>query len=235
MIWLDLPPLCHFCAPGYGHISPTTTLGKTVSIAYATIGIPLMLLVLADLGGLLAHGLNRCCTFLKICATSSPGHQKDEHHTQASHGVDSTSNAQQGGSDSICEERTDGTVGQSKSQSKPRDVAVDIEDSDCESKEQSVPIFVIIVVVLSYLIFGTLLFPFWENWDYLDAFYFCFVTLSTIGLGDMVPTHINYFLLTSGYVVIGMAIMSMAFTLAQNRILNLYRKVMGCGCMFCGS
>jgi len=32
-----------------------------------------------------------------------------------------------------------------------------------------------------------MLFGLWEGWDTLQSAYFCFVTLSTIGFGDVVP------------------------------------------------
>lgn len=37
---------------GYGHIAPVTRMGRIVTIIYACIGIPLLLMVLADLGKL---------------------------------------------------------------------------------------------------------------------------------------------------------------------------------------
>nr|CAD7194657.1 unnamed protein product [Timema douglasi] len=39
----------------------------------------------------------------------------------------------------------------------------------------------------SYVCFGALLFSKWENWGFLDGSYFCFISLSTIGFGDIVP------------------------------------------------
>lgn len=40
---------------------------------------------------------------------------------------------------------------------------------------------------LSYILLGASLFKAWENWDYLDGSYFCFISLSSIGFGDLVP------------------------------------------------
>lgn len=37
---------------GYGHIAPVTRMGRAATIAYACVGIPLLLMVLADLGRL---------------------------------------------------------------------------------------------------------------------------------------------------------------------------------------
>lgn len=34
---------------------------------------------------------------------------------------------------------------------------------------------------------GALLFKHWEKWDLLDSSYFCFISLSSIGFGDLVP------------------------------------------------
>jgi len=42
-----------------------------------------------------------------------------------------------------------------------------------------------------FIIFGAVLFSVWEDWNWMDASYFCFVTFSTIGFGDMVPGTTN--------------------------------------------
>ncbi|XP_026684902.1 outward-rectifier potassium channel TOK1-like, partial [Diaphorina citri] len=38
-----------------------------------------------------------------------------------------------------------------------------------------------------YICIGAGVFAAWEEWSFLDGAYFCFVTLSTIGFGDLVP------------------------------------------------
>jgi hypothetical protein len=43
------------------------------------------------------------------------------------------------------------------------------------------------VVMGWYIFLGSLLFTFWEGWSYVTGSYFCFITLSTIGFGDIVP------------------------------------------------
>lgn len=42
-------------------------------------------------------------------------------------------------------------------------------------------------VSFSYIVWGALLFGRWEDWNYLDGSYFCFISLSSIGFGDLVP------------------------------------------------
>ena len=50
-----------------------------------------------------------------------------------------------------------------------------------------VPITINMVLIVFYLMMGAIIFSNWEGWDIGSACYFSFVTLSTIGFGDMVP------------------------------------------------
>lgn len=47
--------------------------------------------------------------------------------------------------------------------------------------------FKTIVLFRRYLYSGAVLFAGWEKWGLLDGAYFCFISLSTIGFGDIVP------------------------------------------------
>ena len=61
--------------PGYGHIAPTTSLGKLATIFYTIAGIPLFLLYLSNIGDILATSFK--WTYSRICkcqkAPSSKG------------------------------------------------------------------------------------------------------------------------------------------------------------------
>ena len=56
---------------------------------------------------------------------------------------------------------------------------------------QNLLIWVLGVVALTiFLMVAALVFKIWEReWTFLDAFYFSFVTMTTVGFGDMVPSE----------------------------------------------
>jgi len=54
-------------------------------------------------------------------------------------------------------------------------------------KRITVPATTCAYVLLTYVLIGTFMFANWEEWDYMDSFYFCMTSLCKIGFGDFVP------------------------------------------------
>ena len=66
-----------------------------------------------------------------------------------------------------------------------------------------------ILITVIYMLFGVLMYSIWEDWDFTDAFYFLFISLSTIGFGDIVPTHRKFFLASGIYILFGLSLVAM--------------------------
>ena len=45
-------------------------------------------------------------------------------------------------------------------------------------------------------------------WSLFDAFYFCFVTLTTVGMGDSLPAHDLTRLILIAYIYVGLGAMA---------------------------
>ena len=108
----------------------------------------------------------------------------------------------------------------------------DSDDDDFNEKKVTVPLTVTIMVIGGYIFGGAMLFGLWEGWDWLQSAYFCFITLSTIGFGDIVPgtdfgnsQAQTQLLIGSLYVLFGMAILSMCFSLMQDEIISKFRWI----------
>ncbi|XP_043287523.1 uncharacterized protein [Venturia canescens] len=92
-----------------------------------------------------------------------------------------------------------------------------------------VPIWLCVFLVVSYILGGAFLFAEWETWPYLDSAYFCFITLTTIGFGDLVPAHrLNAhqgIALCSLYLLFGIALLVMSFNLVQEEVISSVKSV----------
>ena len=109
----------------------------------------------------------------------------------------------------------------------------DYDDDDEEDSLMSIPLTITMMVIAVYILFGAVLFKLWEGWDLLQAVYFCFITLSTIGFGDVVPgtdfenPQTNVQLIVGGfYILFGMAIVSMCFSLMQEEMVSKFKMLM---------
>lgn len=97
-----------------------------------------------------------------------------------------------------------------------------------------VPIWLCVLLVVSYILAGAYLFKTWEGWPYLDAAYFCFITLTTIGFGDLVPAkgvrqdgyHATISIaLCSLYLLFGISLLAMSFNLVQEEVIANVKSV----------
>lgn len=94
-----------------------------------------------------------------------------------------------------------------------------------ENGKIRVPISVCLLVIASYIMIGSILFTIWEGWDFMTGSYFCFVTLSTIGFGDIVPgTRVSEWasesklVLCALWLAFGLSILAMCFNLMQEEV-----------------
>uniref|UniRef100_A0A0N4ZTF4 Potassium channel subfamily K member 18 n=1 Tax=Parastrongyloides trichosuri TaxID=131310 RepID=A0A0N4ZTF4_PARTI len=85
------------------------------------------------------------------------------------------------------------------------------------------PIIVAIGIVVGWIFICSATFCIWEHdWDYFVAFYFFFISLSTIGLGDIKPTQPKYLSILFIYIIIGLSLLSMCINLIQSKIEKTY-------------
>ncbi|XP_063227006.1 TWiK family of potassium channels protein 12-like [Bacillus rossius redtenbacheri] len=101
-------------------------------------------------------------------------------------------------------------------------------------REARVPVYIVLLVLVLYICLGAAVFAAWEEWSFLDGAYFCFITLSTIGFGDMVPgksfqrtdTRDGQLKLVAccAYLILGLVLIAMSFNLVQEEVLAKCRQ-----------
>jgi len=80
------------------------------------------------------------------------------------------------------------------------------------------PPVVALAIAFLYTLLGMFIYTQWEEWSYFEAFYFTFISLSTIGFGDIVPEHPKNFMATSVYLLFGFALIAMVVTVVMEAV-----------------
>ncbi|KAK4883721.1 hypothetical protein RN001_007040 [Aquatica leii] len=148
---------------GYGHVTPLSRSGKVFCIIYATVGIPLTLVLLS---ALVERLLIPTVWFLQFL-NSRLGHLYQSFNIRIFHLL------------------------------------------------IMVAIFLIFFMFVPAVIFAACE----PEWDYLDSFYYCFISLTTIGLGDYIPGDSIgqphrplYKIATAGYLFIGITFLMLTLS-----------------------
>ncbi|OXA48734.1 TWiK family of potassium channels protein 7 [Folsomia candida] len=89
----------------------------------------------------------------------------------------------------------------------------------------SAGLFTVVVSLFLYSTIGAYLFTFIENWAFFDSFYFCFITMTTIGFGDIIPAKTSFIVLYAAYFVLGLAMCSMGIELVRNQYAKSWETI----------
>ncbi|XP_037568716.1 TWiK family of potassium channels protein 7 [Dermacentor silvarum] len=205
-----------FTTIGYGNIAPSTSAGRAATIAYALFGIPLLLMVLADLGKLFTRLIKLAFSTIRRFyntknmrslrrasrrATKAPGQILVAWRTKAAY------------SSYPPRER----IRRARGRLRP-------EVADESAAEARVPVSLVLLFLLAYMTLGALMFSLWEGWSFLEAFYFVFVSMSTIGFGDYVPQQPAFMMAAFVYLLFGLALTSMCITVIQEKLAATFQK-----------
>ena len=99
-----------------------------------------------------------------------------------------------------------------KSEDKPELEEVEVEEGGGGFEvddDFNLPPVVAISITVTYIFLGAVMYTQWEDWSFLEAFYFVFVSISTIGFGDVLPNHPKRFLASFVYLLIGLSLVAM--------------------------
>lgn len=223
---------------GYGNITPKSSWGKLITILYAIIGMPLFLLYLSNIGDILAKSFK--WIYAKVCLCRiCPGVARRriirERRKIRRMTIQRDIDSMEEGSSSKTSNSSDETSFETFDTYEDDDSEIEAE-IQTNTSTVTVPVTVCICIMIGYILFGAFMFGTWENWTLLDGSYFCFISLSSIGFGDIVPgekvitnndiTNVETsFILCAVYLLLGMALIAMCFNLMQEQVIYQMRTI----------
>lgn len=191
---------------GYGHIVPETTIGRVFVIVYGIIGVPLTLLTIADLGMFIAKGLHLLLRGVSRLCRWIVKRYRGRVRVMSP----------------IEEKMVDG-------EEKSTERTSEEEDEEKHEPRKLDETIALCVLFALYLFIGAHVLASYEpEMEFFEAFYFNFVTLTTIGLGDFVPKSTDYLFVTLVYIGVGLALTTMAVEIMADGLKRLHyfgRKV----------
>lgn len=89
--------------------------------------------------------------------------------------------------------------------------------------EFNLPCSLAFFILVLYMLGGATFFTLSEGWEFFDAFYFVFVSMSTIGFGDYVPNHPMRMMASIIYLIFGLSLTSMCINVVQVKLSDSFR------------
>ncbi|EDW53123.1 GM12371 [Drosophila sechellia] len=240
----------------YGNVAPRTTLGRIVTLAYAFFGIPLTLVYLSSTGSILARVAREvfskalCCCLCSNCGYCCYDEKRmaeKERRMRRKRQQEELRKQQAVMQEPyyvrdvfhVTPEKDAGAGAPPPNAGGPGGSVGGLGDIDSLSASESrgsmhglsilAPILLCFSMMIIYIVFGAAVLYRLENWPILDGIYFCFMSLSTIGFGDMLPglrresNATTWF--CSVYIMSGMTLTAMCFNVIHEEIVHRIRIV----------
>nr|XP_022920409.1 potassium channel subfamily K member 18 [Onthophagus taurus] len=255
---------------GYGSLAPKTNLGKAATMGYAILGIPLTLLYLSSVGsvlsriarGVFSRALCCClCSNCGYCCYDEKRMAEKERRMKKKRQLMELKQQQMGLQEPFYVRSgvNYNTTGNNLNNLNNLTNLNDLNSStfkendnlsyleDVESKVSIhgwsilAPILLCLASMFVYICLGTFILYKLENWTVLDGFYFCFMSLTTIGFSNNFETSTTNDPKTiwfcSFYIMLGMALTAMCFNVVHDEIVHrlkhdekLLKKAIKNGC-----
>ncbi|CAB3258361.1 unnamed protein product [Arctia plantaginis] len=237
---------------GYGHIAPKTTYGRVATIVYAIIGIPLFLILLADFGKLFTRIIKFFWAYIRrfYYTRSCRKVRRTGPVQEVMKGLNIVYDVVRRPSQIFSEDDIQGDSRKDAAHPPPvirkasdappplpprpgtltRDLDNETEpDTPAPSvfeidDEFNLPISVAVFILLVYINIGAVVYSLWEKWNFFESFYFIFISITTIGLGDYVPDHPMFMMASILYLVFGFALTSMFINVVQVKLSNTFKQ-----------
>ncbi|XP_023297083.2 potassium channel subfamily K member 4 isoform X2 [Lucilia cuprina] len=213
---------------GYGHITPKTRFGQSLTIAYAIIGIPMFLILLADFGKLFTRAIKfiwgyvRRLYYTGTCRSIRKQQQVRDAMTGFSTVYDMAIRRPShffgmGADTDVESQASEAGKSHPETPTSPYPETIVVDD------EFNLPISLASILLITYILLGTFVYTLWEDWTYFEAFYFVFISMSTIGFGDLVPNHPIFMMCSIIYLVFGLALTSMFINVVQIKLSDTFK------------
>uniref|UniRef100_A0A914UNA6 Potassium channel domain-containing protein n=1 Tax=Plectus sambesii TaxID=2011161 RepID=A0A914UNA6_9BILA len=180
---------------GYGDISAKTTGGRIATVIYAIFGIPLVITILNDWGSLLFILMQKMWNrYLISCFDWMASIMPI-----------------------ACRQRCRSIL--------PSRMEESFSGKHHHDDGHTLPLkFVVFLLIFWVMLCAAIFCIFQPNWNYATSLYFFFISLTTIGLGDIVPDH-KVAVLSFLLILIGLSVVSMSISVIQVKLELLFNRI----------
>jgi len=224
---------------GSGCDGVSSAVGRVISVIYVIIGVPLMFIYLARIGRLLANMVRCFCCNLASRSRHPNPKSRPRSHSANSYYATERGNVIHQGNVRLNEEKiimTPVTPDQSIRGLEPTWSIVPappvgpssnircVQGSPVDRPNVVGPILICIFLMLSYISCSAVLMSKIQSWTFLDSFYFCFMSIFTVGFGGLQLSQSNLAACVI-YIFIGLILVSTCGHIFYEEVivkLNLY-------------
>uniref|UniRef100_A0AC35UE42 Potassium channel subfamily K member 18 n=1 Tax=Rhabditophanes sp. KR3021 TaxID=114890 RepID=A0AC35UE42_9BILA len=196
---------------GYNRIAPVTLAGRLFCVLYGLCGIPLTMIIIANIGQFINQFSCQFRKKLGVWIENKKAKKKARMKAkQDAYGFKKDIN---------------GNIANEDDSSNKSDDDSDLENQKSKEEDDSISVtaLALLIIFLLYVSFGALLLPALNGRiDFLNGIYYNFLCLTAIDFGQLVPQKVHLLPITFIYVCVGLAITTIAIDVGSDYMKRLH-------------